>query len=63
MTTRVSRDHEGLWATGLARRVESGSAEPPCVGCRDEPVEHSTVSELTLLWRRGKGFRRHRKYT
>jgi hypothetical protein len=51
--------HDGLWAAGLARRAES---EPRCVDCRDEPVEASSGAELTLLWRRGKGFRRHRIY-
>ncbi|MEY2417709.1 MAG: hypothetical protein QOG90_389 [Actinomycetota bacterium] len=53
---------DGLWAAGLARRAKSGSAEPLCVECRDDPVERPTASELTRLWRRGKGFRRHRVY-
>ena len=54
--------HDGLWATGLVRRTQDGSAEPLCLECRDEPVEKKTASELTLLWRRSKGFRRHRTY-
>jgi hypothetical protein len=58
----VTAEHDGLWAAGLARRAKSGSAEPLCVECREEPVEPPAASELTLLWRRGKGFRRHRTY-
>jgi hypothetical protein len=58
----VTTKHDGLWAAGLARRAKSGSAEPLCLECRDEPVEQSSVSELMLLWRRSKGFRRHRTY-
>jgi hypothetical protein len=54
--------HDGLWASGLARRAESGSAEPQCLDCREEQLEQTTARELTLLWRRGKGFRRHRVY-
>ena len=59
MTKQTSR-HDGLWAAGLSRRAKDGSAEPLCLDCRDENVERTTASELTLLWRRGKGFRRHR---
>ena len=54
--------HDGLWAAGLSRRTPRGSAEPQCVECRDERVEPKTASELTLLWRRSKEFRRHRIY-
>jgi hypothetical protein len=60
MTQRAASGHDGLWATGLARRTNNGSAEPQCLDCRDEHVEARSVEELTLLWRRGKGFRRHR---
>jgi len=59
---RRQQEHDGLWASGLARRTKNGSAEPQCVDCHGEPVEQTTASELTLLWRRGKGFRRHRIY-
>ena len=52
--------HDGLWAAGLSRRADSGSAEPLCLDCHDEQIEPTRASELTLLWRRGKGFRRHR---
>lgn len=61
MTNDDEQVHEGLWAAGLSRRV-LGSSAPPCVGCRDEPVQQQRASELTLLWRRSKGFRRHRIY-
>jgi hypothetical protein len=54
--------HDGLWVAGLARRTRDGSAEPLCMDCREEPIEAPPASELTLLWRRGKYFRRHRIY-
>jgi hypothetical protein len=60
----MNRSSDGLWAAGLLRRAQDGSAEPLCLDCRDEgePVERSAASELMLLWRRGKSFRRHRLY-
>jgi hypothetical protein len=54
--------HDGLWSAGLAQRTPAPSHEPECIGCREEPIENRTPSELTLLWRRSKGFRRHRTY-
>ncbi|HVV35090.1 MAG TPA: hypothetical protein VHC63_00690 [Acidimicrobiales bacterium] len=54
--------HDGLWTAGLGRRTKSGSAEPLCLDCHDEPIEIPPAPELTLLWRRGKRFRRHRTY-
>ena len=53
MTEARPKD-DGLWTTGLARRVED--TEPPCVGCAEKPSER----ELTLLWRRTTAFRRRR---
>lgn len=54
---------DGLWAAGLATRVRPVFGEPRFVDCSDEQQEPNTAAaELTLLWRRGKRFRRHRTY-
>jgi hypothetical protein len=50
---------EGLWSAGLKRRVDSDKTSPPCVGCTELADEQAALRELTLLWRRGKAFRRH----
>ena len=58
MTRPSTRVHDGLWADALTKRA-ADEVPPPCIGC-GSPTEPSPPHELTLLWRRGKRFRRHR---